>query len=67
MMIIHASSDLHPPSQPHQMITQQPIVKQPLPNHKMSLPPNLDQIDATGSARGSPATAVVPSNHATPT
>ena len=38
----------------------QPIVKQPTPNHKMSLPPNVDQADATGSTRGSPATNSCP-------
>ena len=45
----------------------QPIVKQPTPNHKMSLPQNVDQADATGSACRSPMTTVVPPNHATPT
>ena len=45
----------------------QPIVKQPTPSHKMSLPPNVDQADATGSTCGSPMTTVVPPNHATPT
>ena len=45
----------------------QPVLKQPTPSLKTSLPPNVDQADATGSARRSPATTVVPSNHATPT
>ena len=45
----------------------QPIVKQPTPGHKTSLPPNVDQADATGSICGSPTTTVVPPNHATPT
>ena len=31
----------------------------------MSLPPNVDQADATGSAHGCPVTTVVPPNHAT--
>ena len=38
-----------------------------MPSHKTSLPANIDQTDATGSAHGSPTTAVVPPNHATPT
>ena len=38
-----------------------------MPSQKMSQPPNVGQTDATGSARGSPVTTVVPPNHATPT
>ena len=56
-----------PPSKPNPPNGKppQPIGKQPTPSHKMSLPPNVDQADATGSACGSPMTTVVPPNHAT--
>ena len=38
-----------PPSEPNPPNGKppQPIVKQPTPSHKMSLPPNVDQADAT--------------------
>ena len=59
----------HPPSKPSTPNSKppQPIVKQPTPGHKTSLPRNVDQADATGSAHRSPMTTVVPPNHATPT
>ena len=38
-----------------------------MPSHKTSQPLKVDQTDATGSARGSPTTTVVPPNQATPT
>ena len=58
-----------PPSKPNPPNSKppQPIVKQPTSGHKMSLPPNVDQADATGSTPGSPMTTVVPPNHATRT
>ena len=57
------------PSEPNTLNGKppQPSFKQPTPSHKMSLPPNVDQADATGSACGSPTTTVVPPNHVTPT
>ena len=44
----------------------QPIIKQPTPSHKTSLPPNVDQADAVGSTHRSVLTTVVPPNHVTP-
>ena len=57
------------PSEPNPLNGKppQPIVKKPTPSHTTSLPPNVDQADATGPAHGSPMTTVVPPNHATPT
>ena len=57
-----------PPSELNTLNGKPPkcIVKQPTPSHKRSLPPNVDQADATGSAHRSLTTTVVPPNHVTP-
>ena len=38
MLIIHASSDLHPPNPTHQTVTPQPLIKQPTPSRKTTHP-----------------------------
>ena len=63
---------MHPPtsalrSNPTELVT--PTTHRQTTNAKpQNIPtPNIDQTDAAGSARRSPAAAVVPPNHATPT